>query len=204
MQDPVGVASWHRIADTSIDLLAQVYDSLLCFMPSAARRARQKLAKEKALALAAAPAASNASRISTNSGTQTPVTEWVVKSLIVQYWRQLDGLGLDTGAQPVQLIIAESVAGSLSGSAASIPQVLAERGEALKDDEEESDDGYDEYEADLYDKDIFFSDQSAQASDEGGMMEGHGAEYLENESCNNSEGDKFVAGTAVCVLETLD
>ena len=123
---------------TSRDLLEQVHyqpqhwqrhfsdrHSAWLPMPSAARRAKQKLARERqrntppaatstttplseAIALASSSELQRkTSSSSRRASTQTVVNEWIIRDLIHIYWRQLEQRRADVGWQPLQFIIGE-------------------------------------------------------------------------------------------------
>ena len=109
-------------------------------MPTAARRAQQRLAKQRAeeagtASLATGPATSSsaATRHSQKSvATQTTLHAGAVKEIIEQYWRRLDLHHLDQAYEPFQFTVG-STTGWLRASTAD-PEVVSRATEA---DEEE-------------------------------------------------------------------
>ena len=79
-------------------------------MPTAARRAKQREARERAIAAASSTAAEapKATGVKTaNKSTQTTLDELVICGLLRKYWTMLEKNKKDIADQPVQFIINE-------------------------------------------------------------------------------------------------
>ena len=89
-------------------------------MPTAERRAKQKLAKAKAAAATATAAAqaktaesstmkaAQADKQTRNKATPTDLDPFMLEALIQRYWGMLDRQGIDQATQPLQFIIGSS------------------------------------------------------------------------------------------------
>ena len=144
-------------------------------MPTAQRRAKQKLAIAKAKA-----EAKTASEISHQTvATQTEISEYAVRDMIEKWWRFLDSRGVDQAQCELQFIIGMNSGPSraLAKSAADLQREdVSSHGEQQYDDE--SMDAADYIYGEDDDYDYLFDSQCTPGDDEEGAHSGDSVEPL--------------------------